>query len=61
MLERAVVYFVVAWLACWTVDLIVAVARGPVTIDPILKLLIVAVCLIIVMIGLARHGWLWAG
>jgi hypothetical protein len=58
MQERAIVYFVVAWLACWLVDLIVTVARGPVLIDPILKLLIVLVCLIIVLIGLARHAWL---
>jgi hypothetical protein len=58
MQEKAIVYAVVAWLACWLVDLIVVVARGPVLIDPILKLLIVLVSLIIVLIGLARHGWL---
>lgn len=58
MQEKAIVYFVVAWLACWLVDLIVIVARGPVLIDPILKLVIVLVCLIVVVIGLARHAWL---
>jgi hypothetical protein len=58
MQERAIVYFVVAWLACWLVDLIVIVARGPVMIDSILKLIIVLLCLVIVLIGLARHGWL---
>jgi hypothetical protein len=58
MQERAIVYCVVAWLACWLVDLIVIVARGPVMIDPILKLIIVLLCLVIVLIGLARHGWL---
>ena len=61
MQERAIVYAVVAWLACWLVDLIVIVARGPVLIDPILKLLIVLICLIIVLVGLARHGWLLSG
>ena len=61
MQERAIVYFVVAWLACWLVDLIVIVARGPVLIDPILKLVIVLLCLAVVLIGLSRHGWLLAG
>jgi hypothetical protein len=58
MQERAIVYFVVAWLACWLVDLIVIVARGPVMIDPILKLIIVLLCLVVILIGLARIGWL---
>lgn len=61
MQERAIVYFVIAWLGCWLVDLIVIVARGPVLIDPILKLVIVLICLIVVLVGLARHGWLWQG
>jgi hypothetical protein len=61
MQERAIVYFVVAWLACWLVDLIVIVVRGPVLIDPILKLVIVLLCLAVVLIGLSRHGWLFAG
>jgi hypothetical protein len=58
MQERAIVYAAVAWLACWLVDLIVIVARGPVLIDPILKLVIVLLCLVIVLVGLARHSWL---
>jgi hypothetical protein len=49
MQERAIVYFVVAWLACWLVDLIVVVARGPLLIDPVLKLIIVLVCLAIIL------------
>ena len=60
MQEKAIVYFIVAWLACWSVDLVVMVARGPVMIDPILKLIIVLLCLIVVLLGLARHGWLLA-
>lgn len=58
MLERSVTYFVVAWLACWLVDLVIIVARGPVLIDPILKLVIVLVCLVIILVGLGRSGWL---
>jgi hypothetical protein len=59
--EKAIVYYVVAMLGCLLIDLIVVVARGPIMIDPILKLLLVAVCLIAVVIGLARHGWLLSG
>jgi hypothetical protein len=59
MQEVAIVYFVVAWLACWLVDLIIIVARGPVLIDPILKLVIVLVCLIVVLVKLAERHWLW--
>ena len=58
MQERAIVYFVVAWLACWLVDLIVIVARGPVLIDPILKLVIVLLCLAVILVGLSRTRWL---
>lgn len=61
MQERAIVYFVVAWLACWLVDLIITVARGPLLIDPVLKLVIVLLCLAAVLVGLIRHGWLMAG
>ncbi len=60
MQERAIVYAVVAWLACWLVDLIIIVARGPVLIDPILKLVIVLICLAIVLFGLSKSGWLLA-
>jgi hypothetical protein len=59
MQEKAIVYFVVAWLGCWLIDLIVVVARGPVLIDPILKLVIVLLCLLVVLAGLARAHWLW--
>lgn len=58
MQERAIVYAVVAWLACWLVDLIVIVARGPVLIDPILKLIIVLLCLAVILLGLVRQHWL---
>jgi hypothetical protein len=58
MQERAIVYAIVAWLACWLVDLIVIVARGPLLIDPVLKLVIVLICLAIILFGLSRHGWL---
>jgi hypothetical protein len=61
MQEVAVVYFVVAWLACWLIDLVIVVVRGPVLIDPILKLIVVLLCLIVVLVRLARHGWLIAG
>ena len=58
MQERAIVYFAVAWLACWLVDLLIIVARGPVLIDPILKLIIVLLCLVMVLFGLVRNRWL---
>jgi hypothetical protein len=58
MQERAIVYAVVAWLAAWLVDLIIVVARGPVLIDPIIKLVIVLICLVIILVGLARQKWL---
>jgi hypothetical protein len=59
MQEKALVYFVVAYLAGWLIDLVVIVARGPaLQIDPVLKLLVVLVCLIIILVGLARHNWL---
>lgn len=60
MQEIAIVYGVVAWLACWLIDLIITVARGPLLIDPILKLIIVLACLLIILVRLARHGWLLA-
>ena len=58
MQEKAIVYAIIAWLACWLVDLIIIVARGPVLIDPILKLVIILICLVVILIGLAKHGWL---
>lgn len=61
MQERAIVWFIVAYLACWLVDLVVAVARGPLLIDPVLKLVIVLLSLIMVLIGMSRGGWLASG
>jgi hypothetical protein len=61
MQEIAIVYFVVAYLAAWTIDLIVLVARGPLLIDPVLKLIVVLLCLLIVLFRLAKHGWLLTG
>jgi len=58
MQEKSIVYFIVAWLSCWMVDLVMMVARNPPMIDSIMKLIIVAVCLIIVLIGLSKANWL---
>ena len=58
MQEVAIVYFVVFWLAAQLIDLLIIVARGPVLIDPIAKLVIVIICLAIVIINLSRHRWL---
>lgn len=58
MQEVAITYFVVFWLAAQLIDLLIIVARGPVLIDPIAKLVIVIVCLAIVIINLSRHRWL---
>jgi len=58
MQEVAIVYFVTAWLSCWLVDLVVIVARGPLSIDPVLKLAIVLLCLSVVLTRLWRVGWL---
>ena len=59
MQEVAIVYWVIAYLACWGVDLAVLVARGPLTIDSILKLVIVTVCLVVVLVKAAKVHWLW--
>lgn len=58
MQERAIVYWVVAYLATWLVDLIVIIVRGPLLIDPVLKFLIVLLCLVVVLYGLASNRWL---
>jgi hypothetical protein len=58
MQEKAIVYFVVAYLAGWLVDLIVQCTSRPMMLDPILKLIIVLICLVIILIGLFRHNWL---
>jgi hypothetical protein len=57
--EIAIVYFVVAWLAAWDIDLAVIVARGPLTVDPALKFVVVTICLVVVLVKLARAHWLW--
>jgi len=55
-MERSVVYFVVAYLACWLVDLVVALAHV-VTLDIALKVIIVAICLIMILFHLVpRRG-----
>jgi hypothetical protein len=58
MQERAIVYAVVAWLACWLVDLLIQLSSRPLMLDPILKAIIVLICLAIILFGLSRHGWL---
>ena len=59
MQEKAIVYFVVAWLGCWLVDLVMIVVNSPVLlIDPTLKLIIVLVCLLFVLVNLAKARWL---
>jgi hypothetical protein len=58
MQEKAIVYFVVAYLACWAVDLAILCTRIPFNIDPAIKLIIVLICLVIVLIGLSKAKWL---
>ena len=58
MQERAIVYFVVAYLACWLVDLLIQLSSRPLMLDPMLKAVIVLICLAIVLFGLFRHRWL---
>jgi hypothetical protein len=60
MLEIAVCYGILAWLGCWDVDLAVRLLPGPLTADLMLKFLIVTICLVIVLVAMARHGWLWS-
>jgi hypothetical protein len=59
MQERAIVYFVVAYLACWLVDLLIQITARPLMLDPLLKAVIVLICLAIVLFGLARNRWLF--
>ena len=59
MQELAIVYGIVAWLAAWDIDLAVIVARGPLTVDPVLKFIVVTICLVVVLVKLARAHWLW--
>jgi hypothetical protein len=57
--EIAIVFVVVAWLTAWDVDLAVLVSRGPLTVDPAIKFVVVTVCLVVVLVKLARAHWLW--
>ena len=60
MMEISVVYVIVAYLTCWLIDLIVIVVRSPsIQLDPVLKLIVVALCLFMVLFALQRHHWLW--
>jgi hypothetical protein len=58
MQERAIVFFIVAWLGCWLVDLLIQLSSRPLMLDPILKAIIVLVCLAIIVFGLSRQRWL---
>ena len=59
MQELAIVYGIVAWLAAWDIDLAIIIARGPLTVDPVLKFIVVTICLVVVLVKLARAHWLW--
>jgi hypothetical protein len=58
MISVSVVYTFLAWLACWWIDLLFAIVRGPMYIDPIVKTIIVTICLVVILIALWRHHWL---
>jgi hypothetical protein len=58
MQERAIVYFVVAYLGCWLVDLLIQITSRPLMLDPLAKAIIVLLCLAIVLFGLVRSRWL---
>jgi len=57
MQERAIVWFIFAYLACWAVDLFITVIRGPLLVDPVLKLIIVLLSLVVIVIGMSKSGW----
>lgn len=61
MQEVAIVWFIVAWLTAWLIDLVevVTTVRGPLLIYPILKFIVVVIALAIVLRNLSRHGWFW--
>jgi len=59
MQERAIVWFVIAWLACWDIDLLIVIARGPLLIDPILKFIVVTIALVMVLWSMMRNHWLF--
>jgi hypothetical protein len=58
MQEKAIVYGVVAWLACWEIDLIIFSIRTPPQLDPMLKAIVVLICLVIILFGLSKARWL---
>jgi hypothetical protein len=58
MQEKAIVYAIVAYLACWLVDLIRIIMVGPLFIDPILKFIIVLLCLAVILYSLSHARWL---
>lgn len=59
MLEFAIVYTAIAFLACWDVDLIITIARGPIMLDPAIKFVIVTICLAAIIFSLGRTRWLF--
>lgn len=58
MHEIAIYYFVLVWVSFAEIDLIVTVARGPVLIDPIAKLIVATVALIVLIVVGHRRGGL---
>lgn len=59
MQQVAIVYAIIAWLACWLVDLIVIVVTRPIYFDTLAKLIIVLVCLLIILFQNSRNRWLF--
>ena len=57
MMAVAVVYGILAYLGCWDVRLLVAVARGPVLPETIAEFIIVTICLVLILLALFRHSW----
>ena len=58
MQELAIVYGVLAWLGCWDIDLVITLTRGPLALDPVLKFVVVTVCLVIILLKLFHAHWL---
>ena len=52
-------YCAVAFLGCWAIDLIVIVARVSAWIDPVAKLIVVAICLVFLLFRAGRAAWAW--
>lgn len=56
----AIYYGIVAWLACWLVDLLIEVTISPfVVIVPLIKIVILIICLTFILLGGYRQKWLW--